>query len=45
MLLKKVKQNFIDKIKLIIDIYKNNYNSIYILTPKNFYFFLPVGKF
>ena len=39
---KKVKQNFIDKIKLIIDIYKNNYNSIYILTPKNFYFFLPV---
>ena len=29
---KKVKQNFIDKIKLIIDIYKNNYNSI-------FYFF------
>ena len=38
---KKVKYNFIDKIKLIIDIYKNNYNSVYILTPKNFYFFLP----
>lgn len=34
--------NFIDKIKLLLDIYKNKYNKIYILSPKNFYFYLPL---
>ena len=34
--------NLIDKIKIMIDIFKNKYNKIYILSPKSFYFFLPV---
>ena len=34
--------NFVDKINILIDIFKNKYNKIYILTPKNFYFFLPL---
>ena len=33
---------FVDKIKIIIDIIKNNYDEIFILSPKNFYFFLPI---
>ena len=33
--------NFIDKINILIDIFKNKYDKVYILTPKNFYFFLP----
>ncbi len=34
--------NFIDKIKIFFDIFKNKYDEIFILTPKNFYFFLPI---
>ena len=39
----KIKFNlsFINKINIIYDLLKNNYDEIYILTPKNFYFFLP----
>ncbi len=39
----KIKFNlsFINKINIIYDLFKNNYEEIYILTPKNFYFFLP----
>ncbi len=33
--------NLIDKINILIDIFKNKYDKIYILTPKSFYFFLP----
>ncbi len=31
-----------DKISILIDIFLNKYEKIYILTPKNFYFFLPI---
>ena len=31
-----------EKIKILFDIYKNNYDKIYILSPKQFYFFLPI---
>ncbi len=31
-----------DKLFVIFNIYKNNYNKIYILSPKYFYFFLPL---
>ncbi len=34
--------NLKDKVKILMDIYKNKYDEIFILTPKNFYFFLPV---
>ena len=33
---------FIDKIRIFFDIYRNKYDEIFILTPKNFYFFLPL---
>ena len=32
----------IDKLKLIIYLLKNKISNIYILTPKNFYFYLPL---
>ena len=32
----------IDKLKIFFDIYKNNYDEVFILTPKNFYFFCHV---
>ena len=32
----------IEKIKIIIDIFKNKYDEIYILTSNNFYFILPL---
>lgn len=31
-----------DKIKVFIDILLNKYNKVYILTPKEFYFYLPI---
>jgi ADP-heptose:LPS heptosyltransferase len=31
-----------DKIKIIYFLYKSNIDSVYILTPKNFYFYLPL---
>ncbi len=34
--------NLIDKFKILINIFKNKYDKIFILTPKNFYFFLPL---
>jgi len=34
--------NIFDKFKIFIDIFRNNYDEIYILSPKNFYFFLPI---
>ena len=33
--------NIFDKITIIIDLFLNKYDEIFILTPKNFYFFLP----
>ncbi len=33
---------FSDKIKIFLDILKNRYDEIFILTPKSFYFFLPI---
>ena len=33
--------NFLDKFKLIKILFKTNISKIFILTPKNFYFFLP----
>ena len=32
----------IEKVKLIFFLFKNNINRVYILTPKNFYYFLPL---
>ena len=32
----------IEKIKLIFFLIKNNIKNVYILSPKNFYFFLPI---
>ncbi len=34
--------NIIDKIKIFLDIFKNKYDEVFILSPKNFYFFLPI---
>lgn len=34
--------NIKDKIKIFFDLYKNSYDEVYILTPKSFYFFLPL---
>ena len=34
--------SFYDKFKLVSKIIKNSYNKIYILSPKNFYFYLPL---
>ena len=34
--------NIKDKIKIFLDLFKNNYDEVFILTPKNFYFFLPM---
>ena len=34
--------NFKDKIKIFFDLYNNSYDKVYILTPKSFYFFLPL---
>ena len=34
--------NIIDKIKIFIDIVKNKYDEVFILCPKNFYFYLPL---
>ena len=41
--IKKINLNltFVIKIKIFLDILQNKYEKIYILTPKNFYFFLP----
>ena len=36
------KINFIDKLKVFFDIFFNNYKKVYILTPKEFYFYLPI---
>ena len=33
---------FKDKIKIFLDILKNKYDEIFILSPRNFYFFLPI---
>ena len=33
---------FYDKLKLVSKIIKNSFNKIYILSPKNFYFYLPL---
>ena len=33
--------NLFDKFNIFYDIFKNRYDEIFILTPKNFYFFLP----
>ena len=33
---------FYDKLKLVLKIIKNSFNKIYILSPKNFYFYLPL---
>ena len=32
--------NFFNKIKILLDIITNKYSYIYILTPKNFYYYL-----
>ena len=34
--------NLIEKIKLIFFLTKNNINNVYILAPKNFYYYLPI---
>ena len=34
--------NFIDKLKIFFDILLNNYDEVYIITPKSFYFYLPI---
>ena len=34
--------NFIDKLKIFFDILLNNYDEVYIITPKTFYFYLPI---
>ena len=34
--------NFIDKIKIFFDLVKNHYDEVYILSPKNFYFYMPI---
>ena len=34
--------NLFDKLKIIKEIFQNKYSDIYILSPKNFYFFLPL---
>ena len=34
--------NIFDKIKIFFDIFKNKYDEVFILSPKNFYFFLPI---
>ena len=33
--------NFLDKIKIFLDLLINKYEKVFILSPKNFYFFLP----
>ena len=40
---KKINLNlsFLDKIKIFFDIFRNKYDEVYILTPKNYYFILP----
>ena len=32
----------VDKVKVCIDIFKNKYDAVFILSPKNFYYFLPL---
>ena len=34
--------NIFDKIKIFMDILTNDYDKVFILSPKNFYFFLPL---
>ncbi len=34
--------NFLDKIKIFFDLLMNKYDEVFILSPKNFYFFLPI---
>lgn len=34
--------NLIDKIKLFLKLFNNSFDKIYILSPKNFYFYLPL---
>ena len=43
-IVKKINFNitFLEKIKIFIDIYKNDYDEVYILTPKTYYFYLPI---
>ena len=31
-----------DKLRIFIDLYKNSYDRVYILSPKSFYFILPL---
>ncbi len=42
--LKKINYNLTlsDKFKILINIFRNKYKEIFILTPKNFYYYLPV---
>ncbi len=35
------KMNILDKLKILLDILKNQYDEIFILSPKGFYFILP----
>ena len=37
--------NFIEKIKIFFNLIKNKIDKVYILSPKNFYFFLPLFFF
>ena len=34
--------NFIDKTKIFFDLFLNKYDEVYILSPKNFYFYMPI---
>ena len=34
--------NFIDKLKIFCDILLNNYDEVYVITPKSFFFYLLV---
>ena len=34
--------NFFDKIKIFLDLLINQYDEVYILSPKNFYFYMPI---
>ena len=33
--------NFLDKVNVFLDLLKNQYDEVYILSPKNFYFYMP----
>tara|TARA_Y100001970_G_scaffold292764_1_gene435709 strand:+ start:3899 stop:4900 length:1002 start_codon:yes stop_codon:yes gene_type:complete len=34
--------NIFDKVKIFYDLFKNKYDEVFILSPKNFYFYLPL---